>query len=180
MEKVVKNIKKYLPIVFSGVMLFAFLVIIQIVDDQFFSKSFDFLKETPSQEFSDRVSNYLSEAIWTTIDNDTLAPGKASTKKVIVFFWASWCENCMKKISEMNIKYIADSLQNGEQQDLMISINLDDDVSKAMMLKKKLNIRFPIVHDNGRYISKIFDISAIPDFFVFENGTLVRRTNDYK
>ena len=92
---------------------------------------------------------------------------------IMLNFWATWCGPCAEEIPYLN--EIHDSLDPYDFE--LLGINLDEDKSKAIHLANKLDINFPILFDDEKYVSKSFSIDAMPTTIIIDRSGKVRHIN---
>jgi peroxiredoxin len=89
---------------------------------------------------------------------------------VLLNFWASWCGPCreeMPQLSRLHDKYRAAGLQ-------LLGVNVDDDASNAASVATKLAVKFPVLLDTDKQVSKLYDISAMPSTVLIDRDGRVR------
>jgi thiol-disulfide isomerase/thioredoxin len=109
--------------------------------------------------------------------------GKQKGKVVVVDFWASWCEPCVKELPELV------ALQKKHPKDVVtISFNLDNDgtedlkktvLPNALKTLKKVNaveVRNIVSRDTDEQAYKLTKLDSVPAIFVFDRtGKLHKR-----
>ena len=89
---------------------------------------------------------------------------------VLVNFWATWCGPCREEMPHLNKlydKYHASGF-------VLLGINVDDDPAKAIALAAKLGLRFPVLPDADKKVSKLYDLSAMPSTVLIDRDGRVR------
>ena len=98
-------------------------------------------------------------------------------KVVLINFWASWCGPCQQELPKL---IELTQLHDGSDFQL-ISINIDEEPKKALKLAKKLGINFPVLFDEEKSVSKLYDIDAMPmTVLVDRNGDIRYLHRGYK
>lgn len=89
---------------------------------------------------------------------------------VMINFWASWCGPCreeMPHLSRLYEKYRASGFT-------VLAINIDEDPGKAARLAQQLGMRFPVLLDTGKQVSRTYDLSAMPSTVLVDRDGRVR------
>ncbi|KNZ32964.1 MAG: redoxin [Methylibium sp. NZG] len=89
---------------------------------------------------------------------------------VLVNFWASWCGPCRQEIPHLNTlydKYRASGF-------VLMGVNIDDNPKVAAELAAKLGVKFPVLLDTDKTVSKLYDMSAMPATVVIDRDGKVR------
>ena len=92
---------------------------------------------------------------------------------VMINFWASWCGPCreeMPHLARLYEKYRASGFT-------VLAINIDDDPNKAAGLAAQLGLRFPVLLDTGKQVSRTYDLSAMPSTVLVDRDGRVRHVH---
>ena len=77
---------------------------------------------------------------------------------VMINFWATWCGPCrqeMPLLDELYDRYERVGFN-------LLGVNIDDDSSRAMDMVRELGVSFPVLFDNRKEVSKMYDVDAMP------------------
>lgn len=77
---------------------------------------------------------------------------------VMINFWASWCGACrqaMPALNELDEKYRRAGL-------VLLSINIDDETQRAEQMALGLKIRFPVLRDEQKAVSRLYQADTMP------------------
>ena len=98
-------------------------------------------------------------------------------KVVLINFWASWCGPCQQELPKLSeLRSLHD-----EYDFELLAVNIDEEPEKAIRLAKKLGINFPILFDESKKVSKLYDIDAMPmTILVDRNGDIRYLHRGYK
>ena len=90
-------------------------------------------------------------------------------KKVLLNFWATWCNPCKKEMPDM------EKLHQSDPDVAVLAVNIDSDKDiKGFM--DKLNLTFPTVLDVKGDINKKYNVVSIPtSFFINEEGVIKKK-----
>ena len=89
---------------------------------------------------------------------------------VMVNFWATWCGPCRQELPHLNSlydKYRASGF-------VLLGVNIDDDPRAAASLAAKLGLRFPVLLDTDKKVSRVYDMSAMPATLLIDRDGRVR------
>jgi thiol-disulfide isomerase/thioredoxin len=87
-----------------------------------------------------------------------------------VNFWATWCGPCrqeMPHLNKLHEKYRASGF-------VLLGINVDDDPRHAADVAAKLGLKFPVLLDTDKKVSRLYDMSAMPATVVIDRDGRVR------
>lgn len=91
-------------------------------------------------------------------------------KVVLINFWASWCGPCQQELPKL-----AELRQLHEEYDFeLLAVNIDEEPEKALKLASKLGINFPVLFDEEKRVSKLYDIDAMPMTILIDRNGDVR------
>ena len=89
---------------------------------------------------------------------------------VMVNFWATWCGPCREEMPHLNRlydKYRASGFT-------VLAVNIDDDARNAAGMASKLGLRFPVLFDSEKTVSKLYDLKAMPSTVMIDRDGRVR------
>ena len=89
---------------------------------------------------------------------------------VMINFWASWCGPCrdeMPQLARLYEKYRGSGFT-------VLAVNIDEDPHKAAGLAQQLGMRFPVLLDSGKQVSRLYDLSAMPSTVLVDRDGRVR------
>lgn len=89
---------------------------------------------------------------------------------VLVNFWASWCGPCKQEMPHLNKlydKYRAAGFT-------MLGVNVDEDPRTAIGAASKLAVRFPVLFDADKHVSKLYDLQSMPATVLIDRDGRVR------
>ncbi len=93
---------------------------------------------------------------------------------VLVNFWATWCGPCRQEMPQLNKlydKYRAAGFN-------LLGINIDDDGRRAGDVVRKLGLRFPVLLDSDKAVSRLYDLSTMPTTLLIDRNGSVRHVHN--
>ena len=89
---------------------------------------------------------------------------------VLVNFWATWCAPCLQEMPHLN--RLHERYRNSGF--VLLGVNIDDDPRAAAALATKLGLRFPVLLDTDKKVSRVYDMSAMPATLLIDRDGRVR------
>jgi len=110
------------------------------------------------------------------LDNKKATLSELHGKIVLVSFWATTCNTCLKEMSDLDPIYT-----HYKSQGLVILSITDEDSFKAYSFLRELNYHPTVLIDPGSKVTKQFHVESIPKIFVFDrDGKLVAQSIDMR
>ncbi|MET3106243.1 peroxiredoxin [Oxalobacteraceae bacterium GrIS 2.11] len=85
-------------------------------------------------------------------------------KVVMINFWATWCGPCQQELPHLNQLY---EKYRGAGF-VMLGVNVDDDAKHAGDVATKLGLKFPVLLDTDKALSKTYDLSTMPSTLLID------------
>ena len=93
-------------------------------------------------------------------------------KRLVVSFWASWCEPCRMELPELSAFY--EKYHSADSKFEVVAISTDQDRFQAEKYVKEAKLPFPVVWDGSGTIGDKFGVESIPVLYVIdENGKVI-------
>ncbi len=94
-------------------------------------------------------------------------------KVVLVDFWATWCEPCIKELPEL------EKLQQqfAARDVVIVGISLDKERKNALELASSLKLKFKLLHDPEGKVAEAYDPPKMPSSYVIDRDGVVRFVN---
>ncbi len=89
---------------------------------------------------------------------------------VLVNFWASWCGPCRQEMPHLNRlydKYRASGFT-------LLGVNIDDDAKHGAATAAKWGLKFPVLLDADKQVTKLYDLGAMPSTVLIDRDGKVR------
>lgn len=89
---------------------------------------------------------------------------------VMINFWATWCGPCQQEMP------LLEELHNRYQRVgfRLLGVNIDDDAGRAMDMVKSLGVTFPVLFDETKEVSKLYQVEAMPVTVLLDRAGTVR------
>lgn len=92
---------------------------------------------------------------------------------VMINFWATWCGPCRQEMPLLDELY-----QRYERVGFsLLGVNIDDDSRKAMNMISELGVNFPVLFDNTKEVSKLYQVDAMPVTVIVDRDGNVRHVH---
>lgn len=108
-----------------------------------------------------------------TVAGPNLRLAEQRGQVVMVNFWASWCAPCKQEMPHLNALY--DRYRSAGF--VLLGVNVDDDPAKATAEAARLGIRFPVLLDSAKAVSKAYALAAMPTTVVIDRDGQVRHVH---
>jgi peroxiredoxin len=105
-----------------------------------------------------------------TMDGPNVRLQEQRGRVVMVNFWATWCGPCRQEMPQLNRlyeKYRASGF-------VLLGVNVDDDARKAAEVAAKLGVKFPVLLDTDKAVSKRYDLATMPSTVIIDRDGTVR------
>jgi thiol-disulfide isomerase/thioredoxin len=107
------------------------------------------------------------------LDGPNLRLAEQRGQVVALNFWASWCGPCRVEMPHLN--RLHDKYRDAGFT--FLGINVDDDPQKAAAEAAKLGIRFPVLLDSVKAVSKLYGLNAMPTTVLIDRDGRVRQVH---
>lgn len=121
----------------------------------------------------------VPDLLVTNIDGFETNINELSQEKVIILnFWATWCEPCLKEMTAFNENL---SLIEQELNSKLFSISIDDSrtVSRIKPMIHGNSWKFEVIPDGNQEIKRMFNIIDIPHTLLIYKNKIVYETTGY-
>jgi peroxiredoxin len=105
-----------------------------------------------------------------TVDGQNLRLNEQRGRVVLVNFWATWCGPCRQEMPHLNRlyeKYRASGL-------VLLGVNVDENTRAAVDVASKLGVKFPVLPDSDKTVSRLYDLRAMPSTVLIDRDGRVR------
>lgn len=105
-----------------------------------------------------------------SLDGPNLRLNEQRGQVVMINFWATWCGPCREEMPHLARLY--DKYQKSGFT--VFAVNIDEEPQKAAKLAKQLGMRFPVLLDTEKKVSRLYDLSAMPSTVLIDRDGRVR------
>jgi peroxiredoxin len=105
-----------------------------------------------------------------SLDGRNLRLNEQRGQVVMVNFWATWCGPCRQEMPHLNRlyeKYRASGF-------VLLGVNIDDDTRKAGELARSVGLKFPVLFDTDKTVTRSWDLGAMPSTVLIDRDGRVR------
>ncbi len=89
---------------------------------------------------------------------------------VLVNFWATWCGPCKQEMPHLNRLY--DKYRSSGF--VLMGVNVDEDPKTAAGTAGRFGLRFPVLFDADKSVSKLYDLQSMPATVLIDRDGKVR------
>ncbi len=92
---------------------------------------------------------------------------------VMINFWATWCGPCRQEMPLLDELY-------GRYQRVgfnLLGVNIDDDSSRALRMVEELGIHFPVLFDERKEVSRLYNVEAMPATILVDREGYIRHVH---
>jgi peroxiredoxin len=89
---------------------------------------------------------------------------------VLVNFWATWCGPCRQEMPHLNRLY--DKYKSSGFT--LLGVNIDDDPRTAASTAARMGLRFPVLLDADKAVSRLYDLGSMPATVLIDRDGKVR------
>ncbi|HSI51381.1 MAG TPA: TlpA disulfide reductase family protein [Ideonella sp.] len=89
---------------------------------------------------------------------------------VLLNFWATWCAPCREEMPQLGKLY--ERYQGAGFQ--LLGVNVDEDPAAAAALAQKLGVKFPVLLDSAKQVSKLYELNSMPSTVLIDRDGKVR------
>ena len=108
-----------------------------------------------------------------SMDGQNLRLGEQRGRVVMVNFWATWCGPCRVEMPHLNRLY--EKYRNAGF--VLFGVNVDEDTRNAVALAQKMGLKFPVLADSDKRVSKQYDVTAMPSTVLIDRDGRVRHVH---
>lgn len=94
-------------------------------------------------------------------------------KVVVIDFFASWCEPCMRELPELEKLH----RQLSKAGLAFLGVNLDKERKNALALVKRFDLTFTVLLDPEGKVAEVYDPPKMPTTYVVDKAGVVRHIN---
>ncbi len=92
---------------------------------------------------------------------------------VMVNFWATWCGPCRQEMPLLDDLYARYNRVGFN----LLGVNIDDDARRAMQMIDELGVNFPVLFDDSKEVSRLYQVEAMPVTVLIDREGKVRHVH---
>jgi len=119
---------------------------------------------------SDLAGQEAPDFVLKSATGDNLRLSEYRGDVVMINFWATWCGPCrqeMPLLDELYSRYHRVGFS-------LLGVNIDDDYRRAMAMANELGVSFPVLFDDKKTVSKLYEVEAMPVTVLLDREGTVR------
>jgi peroxiredoxin len=105
-----------------------------------------------------------------SMDGPNLRLQEQRGQVVMINFWATWCGPCRQEMPHLTRLY--DKYRSAGF--VILGVNVDDDARRATDLATKLGLKFPVLLDTDKTVSRLYDLGTMPTSVLVDRNGRVR------
>jgi peroxiredoxin len=117
-----------------------------------------------------QVSSPAPDFTLRSVDGPNLRLNEQRGRVVMVNFWATWCGPCRQEMPHLN--KLHDKYRDAGF--VLLGVNIDDNARAATDLAAKLGLRFPVLLDTDKSVSRLYDLGSMPATVLIDREGRVR------
>ncbi|MBL8287756.1 MAG: TlpA family protein disulfide reductase [Rubrivivax sp.] len=106
-------------------------------------------------------------------EGGNLRLGELRGRVVLVNFWATWCGPCKIEMPHLNRLY---EKYRGAGF-VLLGVNIDEDPKQAVALATRLNLKFPVLFDTDKAVSRRYALDSMPGTVLIDRDGKVRHVH---
>lgn len=92
---------------------------------------------------------------------------------VMINFWATWCGPCRQEMPLLNDLYARYNRVGFS----LLGVNIDDDSKRALQMAEELGVSFPVLFDDRKEVSRLYQVEAMPVTVLVDREGKVRHVH---
>jgi peroxiredoxin len=105
-----------------------------------------------------------------TVNGPNLRLQEQRGRVVMVNFWATWCGPCRVEMPHLNRLYE----KYRSSGFVLLGVNIDENPRAAADLAGKLGMKFPVLLDTDKKVSRLYDLGTMPSTVLIDRDGRVR------
>ncbi len=89
---------------------------------------------------------------------------------VMINFWATWCGPCRQEMPLLDDLYTRYQRVGFN----LLGVNIDDDSGRALAMIQELGVSFPVLFDDRKEVSKMYEVGAMPVTVIVDRAGQIR------
>jgi len=160
-------------ILLAGVLVFTIWKNIDVTDQSSNGKSTIVPGTTPDETPEAIVGELAPDFELQTLDGHSMKLSDLQGKKVILNFWASWCDPCKEEMPDMQ-KFYQSHKNDGIEVIAVNLTNQDNGMDDIKAFVKDYGLTFTIPLDKDGMVSIIYQAFGIPTSYIIDSKGIIR------
>ncbi len=128
---------------------------------------------TTSLAASDLTGKSAPDFVLKSATGENLRLSEYRGDVVMINFWATWCGPCRQEMPLLDDLYS----RYGRVGFSLLGVNIDDDARRAMQMVEELGVNFPVLFDDTKEVSKLYQVEAMPVTVLVDRAGTVRHVH---
>ncbi len=128
---------------------------------------------TTSLAASDLTGKSAPDFVLKSATGENLRLSEYRGDVVMINFWATWCGPCRQEMPLLDDLYS----RYGRVGFSLLGVNIDDDARRAMQMVEELGVNFPVLFDDTKEVSKLYQVEAMPVTVLVNRAGTVRHVH---
>lgn len=128
---------------------------------------------TTSLAASDLTGKSAPDFVLKSATGENLRLSEYRGDVVMINFWATWCGPCRQEMPLLDDLYA----RYGRVGFSLLGVNIDDDARRAMQMVEELGVNFPVLFDDTKEVSKLYQVEAMPVTVLVDRAGTVRHVH---
>ncbi|MFD0051185.1 peroxiredoxin family protein [Actinomycetes bacterium NPDC127524] len=107
-----------------------------------------------------------------TLEGKKVKLSEFKGKKLLINFWATWCEPCKEEMPHLEEFY-----KNSSSNAVILAVNIDPE-NDVEGYARKMGLTFPIILDNqekSKAVNERYGVAAVPSSFLVDSKGVIRQ-----
>ncbi|WP_419883987.1 peroxiredoxin family protein [Peribacillus sp. B-H-3] len=129
-------------------------------------------KEGPQKSGSMKIGEKAPDFELNTLEGKKVKLSEFKGKKVLINFWATWCEPCKEEMPHLEEFY-----KKSASDTAVLAINIDPE-NDVKGYAGKMGLTFPILLDNqekSKAVNERYGVAAVPSSFLVDSKGIIRQ-----
>jgi peroxiredoxin len=116
------------------------------------------------------TGNEAPDFVLKSVAGENLRLSEYRGEVVMLSFWATWCGDCraqLEQLGDMRTRYQDAGVE-------LLAVSLDQSPKQAQQAATSLGMSYPVLHDAGGGVGRLYDVSKVPVMVLIDRGGVVR------
>ena len=108
-----------------------------------------------------------------SFDGENLRLSEFRGEVVMLNFWATWCGPCRQELPLLDELYA----HYNKVGFTLLGVNIDENESQAASMVRELGVSFPVLFDQSKKVSRLYQVDAMPATVLIDRDGRVRHVH---